>query len=134
MDSRKPAFERTVGRVLVASVALGSLAMLLDAGAKYSGTPWRPAYARERSALELEVSAPGFTPLEFRLAGNLPLGGGQKTCAVAAGSESASQNGDEAFDINCTGGGATVKAVGELPHWELLSWPGGWMYHRALRF
>lgn len=135
MESQGSALARTIGRVLVLAVAASSLVVLLDAGAKYPGATWPTvsSYVRTPSALELEVSRPGFTPLEFRLSGNLPVERGQKGCAVAPSAESASPGGDEPFDINCTGG-PTVKAVGDLPHAELLSWPGDSRYHRALRF
>lgn len=135
MESQGSALARTIGRVLVLAVAVSSLVVLLDAGAKYPGATWHTvsSYARRLSALGLEVAPPGAAPLEFRLSGNLPVERGQKGCAVAPSAESASQGGDESFDINCTDG-PTVKAVSDLPHAELLSWPGDSMYHRALRF
>jgi hypothetical protein len=135
-DSQKSALERIVARVLVATVAVGSLATLLDAGAKYPGAPWRAeSYVREPStAPALELAPPGLTPREFRLSGNLPIGDGLKTCAAAEpNANSASQVGDEPFDIN-SAGRTTVKAVGDFPYPDLLSWPGDYMYHRALRF
>jgi hypothetical protein len=134
IDSQGSALARTVGRALVSLVALGSLLVLLDAGAKYSGAPWHPAaVAREPSALEREVASPGFTPLEFRLSENLPLELAQAPCFRAGRADSASLRGDESLDINCAGG-PTVKGVGDLPGAELLSWPSDWMYHRGLRF
>ncbi len=128
------ALAKTVGRTLVAAVAVGSLAVLLDAGAKYSGLAWHAAnLAREPSALEQEVAAPGFTPREFRLSANLPLERAPTRCA-APDAALPSPSGDEAFDNSCVVGGSTVKAVGELPSAELLSWPGDWLYHRTVRF
>jgi hypothetical protein len=115
-------------------VAVGSLATLLDAGAKYPGD-WLAAFdASTRSAIGLEAPSQALPALEFRVSGNLPVGRGQKTCAGQTSTNEASQGGDEPFDIICTNGGPTVKAVGALPRPELLSWPGDWLYHRALRF
>ena len=126
------ALAKTVGRALVAAVAVGSLAVLLDAGAKYSGLAWRAAnLTRAPSALEQEAAAPGFTPREFRLSANLPLERAATRCAPEVAPESPS--GDGAFDNSCVGA-STVKAVGELPSAELLSWPDDWRYHRAVRF
>src|SRR5262249_2964109 len=108
------------------------LVVLLDAGAKYPGLAWRSeSLAREPSELEREVSAPGFTPREFRLSENWALEGGRAFCGGAA--YVASPDGDESSDFACSGG-ATVNAVGDLPRPELLSWPGDRLYHRALRF
>ena len=134
MDSHGSLLAKAVSRALVAAIAVGSLVVLLDAGAKYSGTPWRAAsQTREPAALEREVSAPGFTPYEFRLSANWPLEHGQMPCCGALHAALASVNGDEVLDNSCSSG-ATVKAVGDLPRTELLSWPGDWLYHRALRF
>jgi len=118
---------------LVAAVALGSLAVLLDAGAKYSGLAWHAAnLALEPSALDQEVAAPGFTPREFRLSGNLLLERDSIRCAASVAAPE-SPTGDGTFDNICVGG-STVKAVGELPSTELLSWPDDWLYHRTVRF
>jgi hypothetical protein len=118
---------------LIVAVALGSLVVLLDAGAKYSGVAWRAgSLAREPSALEREVSSPDFVPDEFRLSANLPVERTQAACADPPRAE-ASPVSDESLDINCARG-TTVKAVGDLPRAELLSWPGDWLYHRAARF
>ena len=134
MDWRSSPLAKTAARALVVAVAVGSLVVLLDAGAKYSGLAWHAAsLAREPSALEREVAAPGFTPREFRLSANLPLELASTRCA-APDVASESPSGDEAFDNSRVVGGSTVKAVGELPRPELLSWPGDWLYHRAVRF
>ena len=134
MASHGSLLARAAGRALVAAVAVGSLVVLLDAGAKYSDLTWRPAsLARQPSELEQEVSAPGFTPLEFRLSANLPLERAPGPCSGAPQVAPQSPVGDESFDIVC-GDGATVNAVGDLPRAELLSWSGDWLYHRALRF
>jgi len=134
MDSHGSLFAKAAARALVAAVAVGSLVVLLDAGAKYPGLAWRAvSVAREPSDLEREVAAPGFTPLEFRLSANLPLEREPTPCSGAPHVVRESPDGDESFDIACSGG-ATVKAVGDLPRPELLSWPGDWLYHRALRF
>jgi hypothetical protein len=74
MDSHESRIAKAVARALVAAVAACSLVVLLDAGAKYPGLAWPAAGSvREPSALEREVSAPGFTPQVFRLSANLPL-------------------------------------------------------------
>jgi hypothetical protein len=135
LNSNGSLLAKAARRALMAAVALGSLLVLMDAGAEYSGLGWRTApVAREPSDLERAVSAPGFTPLEFRLSGNFPLERGQRTCADALTTGLASQGGDEPLDINDCAVGPSVKAVGDLPRTELLSWPGDWLYHRALRF
>lgn len=127
------ALAKTVGRALVAAIAVGSLAVLLDAGAKYSGLAWHAAnLTRAPSALEQEVAAPGFTPREFRLSANLPLERAPTRCAAPEAALE-SPTGDGAFDNSCVGA-STVKAVGELPSAELLSWPDDWLYHRTVRF
>lgn len=133
MNSHGSPIAMAVGRALVAAVAVGSLVVLLDAGAKYPSIVRRAAsLAREPSALERKVSAPAFAPQEFRLSANLPLEHIPPACgAPQAGA--ASPDGDEAFDSTCSGG-ATVNAVGDLQRAELLSLPGEWLYHRALRF
>lgn len=119
-------------RTLAAVVAVVSLVVLMDAGAKYSGLAWRVAsLAREPAAVEQEVAAPGITPREFRLSANLPLERAPARCGSDAAW--ASPSGDEGFDNSCVGA-STVKAVGELPSMELLSWPGDWLYHRTARF
>jgi hypothetical protein len=134
MDSHGSLLAKAASRALVAAIAVGSLVVLLDAGAKYPGLAWRSdSLAREPSQLEREVSAPGFTPSEFRLSENLALERGRALCGGAADVAVESPDGDESFDIGCSGG-ATVNAVGDLPRPELLSWPGGRLYHRALRF
>jgi hypothetical protein len=134
MNSNGPRLAKAAGRALVAAVAAGSLLVLMDAGAKYSGFGWRAAnLPREPSALEREISAPGFTPLEFRLSENWPLERALTPCGGEPHAAFQSPNGDEALDNSCSGG-ATVNAVGDLPRAELLSWPGDWLYHRALRF
>jgi len=134
MDSHGSLLAKAAGRALVAAVAAGSLLVLMDAGAKYSDFGWRAAsLARDPSELEREVSAPGFTPLEFRLSENWSLERAPTPCAGDSRVAFSSPNGDEALDNGCSGG-ATVNAVGDLPHAELLSWPGDWLYHRALRF
>jgi len=62
MDLHESLLVKTVRRALVAAVAVGSMAVLLDAGATYPGLTWRAAsLAREPSELEREVSAPSFT-------------------------------------------------------------------------
>ena len=133
MDWENSAVAKTVSRGLAAIIAVGSVVVLLDAGAKYPGLAWGAMnLAREPSALEQDVTAPGFTPREFRLSPNLPLQREPTPCAAPpSGAESPS--GDEAFDNSCAGG-STVKGVGEFPRSELLSWPGNWLYHRAVRF
>jgi hypothetical protein len=133
MEWQTSALTKAARRTLVAVVAVGSLVVLMDAGAKYSDLAWRVAsLAREPSALEQEVAAPGFTPREFRLSANLPLERAPTRCR-SADTALESQSGDEGFDNSCVGG-STVKAVGELPSAELLSWPGDWLYHRTVRF
>lgn len=134
MDFHGSPVARAASRALVAAVAVGSLVVLLDAGAKYSGGAWRAASpASEPLALERDVSAPGSAPHAFRLSANLPVGRAQTPCAGAPGVGPASADCDESFDIGCSGG-ATVNAVGDLPRAELLSLPGDWLYHRALHF
>jgi hypothetical protein len=134
MDTNGLLLAKAASRALVAAAAVCSLVVLLDAGANYSGLGWRAAgLAREPSELEPEVSAPGFAPLEFRLSENLPLERAATPCSGAPQVALESPDGDESFDISCSGG-ATVKAVGDLPRMELLSWPGDSLYHRALRF
>ena len=134
INSQDSALAKSGGRTLVAAVAVGSLAVLLDAGAKYSGLVWHAAdLAREPSALEQEVATPGFTPREFRISANLLLERAPTRC-TAPNAALQSPSGDEAFDNSCVVGGSTVKAVGELPRAELLSWPGDWLYHRTVRF
>jgi len=126
------ALAKTAGRVLVAAVAVGSLAVLLDAGAN-SGLAWHTAnLTRAQSALDQEVAASGLTPREFRLSANLPLEPAAARCA-APEAATESPSGDGAFDNSCVGA-STVKAVGELPSAELLSWPDDWLYHRTARF
>ena len=134
MDWQNSALAKTAGRALVAAVAVGSLVVLLDAGAKYSNVVWRAtSLARVPSTLEREVAAPGFTPWDFRLSANLPLERAPTRCAAPdAAPESPSS--DEAFDNSCVVDASTVKAVGDLSRLELLSWPGDWLYHRAVRF
>ena len=84
MDSQGSLLAKAVGRALVATVAVGSLVVLLDAGAKYSGLAWRATSpAREPSELERDVSAPGFMPHEFRLSANLPLEHARAPCSGA---------------------------------------------------
>jgi hypothetical protein len=134
MDLHGSLLVKAVRRALVGAVAVGSMAVLLDAGAKYPGLMWRPAsFAREPSDLEREVSAPGFTPLEFRLSENWAIESARTSCAGNPHVVFPSPNGDEALDNSCSGG-ATVNAVGDLPRAELLSWPSDWLYHRALHF
>jgi hypothetical protein len=134
MDSHGSLVAKAVARALVAALAVGSLVVLLDAGAKYSGLGWRAAsLGRESSELERDVSSPGFAPYEFRLSANLPLEHVATPCGSATGAAPASADGDESFDSRCTGG-ATVNAVGDLPRAELVSLPGDWLYHRALHF
>jgi len=135
MDTNGSLLAKAVGRALVAAVAVCSLVVLLDAGAKYSGVTWRAAsLEREPSELEREVSAPGFMPQEFRLSENWPLERLATPCGGGAHvAPESSADGDESFDNSCSGR-STVKAVGDLPGTELLSWPGDWLYHRALRF
>ena len=133
MDSHGCLLAKAVARALVAAVAVGSLVVLLDAGAKYSELAWRAAnVTREPSDLEREVSVPGFTPLEFRLSANLPLERERPPCSGAPHRVPESPDGDGSFDIGCRG--ATVKAVGDLPRPELVSWSGDWLYHRGLHF
>jgi len=132
MDSHGSPVAKAVGRALVAAITVGSLVVLLDAGAKYSGLGWRVAgLAREPSGLEHEVSVPAVRPHGFRLSANLPLEHVNTLCSGAAGVASA--DGDESFDSSRSGD-ATVNAVGDLPRAELLSLPGDWLYHRALHF
>ena len=134
MDSQGSLLAKVAGRALVAAVAAASLLVLMDAGAKYSGFGWRAAsLAPDSSELEREVSAPGFTPLEFRLSENWSLERALTPCAGESRVSFPSPNGDDALDNSCSGG-ATVNAVGDLPRAELLSSPGDWLYHRALRF
>jgi hypothetical protein len=134
MDSHGLLLAKAAGRALVAAIAVGSLLVLLDAGANYSGLGWRAASsASEPSGGERETPAPGSTPHAFRLSANLPLEHIGAPCGGAAQVAPASADGDESFDSSCSGG-ATVNAVGDLPRAELLSLPGDWLYHRALRF
>ena len=132
MDSHGSLLAKAVSRALVAMVAVGSLAVLLDAGAKYSGLAW-PGSSLAREPSELDDSAPGFTPHGFRLSANLLLEQARTPCGGAPQGVQASADGDEAFDSSCSGG-ATVNAVGDLPRAELLSLPSDWLYHRALHF
>jgi len=133
MDSHESLIAKAVGRALVAAVAVCSLVVLLDAGAKYPGLASRASSpAREPSSLEWKISAPGLAPHEFRLSANLPLEHAGMPCG-APNLALASANGDAIFDGSCSGG-ATVNAVGDLPAAELLSLPRDWLYHRALRF
>jgi len=133
MDWQDSALAKTVVRALIAAVAVGSLVVLLDAGAKYSGLAWRAAnLEREPSALEQEITAPDFTPLDFRLSANLPLERAPTFCSEPDTAPE-SPSGDDAFDNSCVGY-SNVKAVGESPRGELLSWPSDWLYHRTVRF
>ena len=132
MDSHGSLLAKAVSRALVAMVAVGSLVVLLDAGAKYSGLAW-PGSSLALEPSELEVSAPGFMAQGFRLSANLPLEQARTPCGGAPQGGQASADGDEAFDSSCSGG-ATVNAVGDLPRAELLSWPDDSLYHRALHF
>ena len=122
----------------VALLALGSLVVLLDAGAKYSG--WSAAaFGDERTAVQHDAlsvaGAPSsYAPHRFRVGSTLSLDGMSVRCV---GDEPlpdpASQTSDDSLDINC-GPGTTVKAVGDLPRTELQSWPGDSRYDRAVRF
>ena len=133
MEWQTSALAKAARRTLVAVVAVSSLVVLMDAGAKYSGLAWRVAsLAHKPSALDQEVAAPGFTPREFRLSANLPLERAPPRCRSADTAQE-SPSSDGGFDNSCVGG-STVKAVGELPSAELLSWPGDWLYHRTVRF
>lgn len=133
-NSQNSVVAKTVSRGLAAIVAVGSVVVLLDAGAKYPSLAWSVTdLAREPSTLERDVTAPGFTPREFRLSANLPLEREPTPCAAPRAAPE-SPTGDEGFDNICTGGGSIVKGVGELPRPELLSWPRDWLYHRAVRF
>jgi hypothetical protein len=118
----------------LALLALGSLAVLLDAGAKYSGEIWRAAtVATEHAAVERDDSSE-FAPYRFRLSATLPLDRAHERCTGdARRGDSASQSSDGSFDINCVAA-STVKAVGDLRRAELLSWPGDSGYDRAVRF
>jgi len=115
-------------------LALGSLAVLLDAGAKYSADVRRLAAATsERALTGVEEASSDYAPHPFRLA-TLSLDGSRGRCmrdGRRAGE--ASQTGDDSFDINCAGG-ATVNRVGDLPRAESQSWPGDSRYDRAVRF
>jgi hypothetical protein len=134
MDWQNSAVAKAAGRGLAAIVALGSVVFLLDAGAKYPGLAWGATnLTREPSPLEQDVTAPGFTPREFRLSANLPLQQDPTPCAAPKANPE-SPTGDERFDNSCTVPGSTVKGVGELARSELLSWRGDWLYHRAVRF
>ena len=122
----------------VALLALGSLAVLLDAGAKYAG--WSAAtLAGERTAvqhdaLSVDGAPSSYAPHRFRLGSTLSLDGMSVRCVDDGGlADPASQSGDDSFDINC-GPGTTVKAVGDLPRAELLSWPRDSRYDRAVKF
>jgi hypothetical protein len=133
INRQDSALAKTLARALIALAAVGSLVVLLDAGAKYSGLAWRAAsLARVPSALEQEVTATGFTPRDFRLSANLPLGRAPNVCTEPEAAPE-SPSGDGAFDNTCVAT-TTVKAVGEFPGAELLSWPGDWLYHRTVRF
>jgi len=113
----------------LALLALGSLVVLLDAGAKYSGGLWRATtFGGERAAVAIDGTSSDYAPYRFRLSETLPLDRARERCA-----DSASQSGDGSFDINCPAS-STVKAVGDLPRRELLSWPGDSRYDRAVRF
>ena len=134
MDSHGTLLAKAVGRALAAAITVGSLVVLMDAGANYSGLAWRAAnLAGAPSGLEREVSAQDFVPHEFRLSANLPLEHSRAPCGGARQVAPASAYGDEPFDSSWSGG-ATVNAVGDLPRAELLSLPGDWLYHRALHF
>ena len=120
-----------------ALLVLGSLAVLLDAGAKY--TSWRAAtLAAERAAVQRDAptladASPRYAPYRFRLGATLPLDGMRVRCSDDEPAAEASQSSDESFDINCAAS-TTVKAVGDLPRAELLSWPNDSRYDRAVRF
>ena len=132
MDSHESLVAKAVARALVAAVTACSLVVLLDAGAKYPGFARSAAgSAREPSGLERDVAAPGFTPQEFRLSANWALE--HERVARSGAADVASADGDEALDSSGSGA-ATVKAVGDFPGPELISLPGDWLYHRALRF
>ena len=132
-----PRLRRTSRNGHLALLVLGSLGALLDAGAAYSG--WRAAMlAGERAVVErdepaLDASSSDFRSYPFRLGATLPLDRGVGCEADEARADSASQSGDGPFDINCIAA-TTVKAVGDLPRAELLSWPGDSRYDRAVRF
>jgi hypothetical protein len=134
MDWQGSLFAKTAGRAVAAAIAVGSLAVLWDAGAKYSNVGWRAtSVAREPSALEREVAAPGFAPWDFRLSANWAIERPPDACDGGRHEALESPSGDEEFDNSCAGG-SSVKAVGDLPRPELLSWPDDWLYHRAVRF
>jgi hypothetical protein len=118
----------------VAVLALGSLAVLLDAGAKYSGEIWPVAtLANERAAVERDDSSSDYAPYPFRLSATLPIDRARLRCADEDPRADSSQSGDESFDINCIEG-TNVRAVGDFPRAELLSWRGNSGYDRAVRF
>jgi len=127
---------RTSRNGRLALLAFGSVAVLLDAGAKYSG--WRASTlaadggAMQRDDASWRESATSYAPYRFRLAG-LPLDGMRVRCGDEAPPEAASQSSDGSFDINCTAD-TSVKAVREFPHAELLSWPNDSRYDRGVRF
>jgi len=116
-------------------LALGSIAVLLDAGAKYSADVRRLATAtNEHAATGREESSSDYAPHPFRLSATLSLDRARVRCTHdGARGGSASQTGDGSFNINCPED-TTVKPVGDLPRAELLSWPGDSRYDRAVRF
>lgn len=133
-----PRLRRTSRNGRWALLVLGSLAVLLDTGAKYAGGR-AAALAGERTAVGRVDSASDASPSDsrsypFRVGATLPLDGMRVACAGDDPlADPASQSGDGSFDINCDAG-TTVKAVGDLPRAELLSWPADSRYDRAVRF
>lgn len=124
------------GRALAAVLAVGSLIVLLDAGAKYpDGISHAAAFAGEPAAAIRDDSTRKYAPYRFRLGATLPLDGARGRCPAEdpRAASVSSPSGDESFDINCSAS-ATVKAVGDTPRAALQSWRGESRYDRAVRF
>lgn len=121
--------------VCAAAVALGSVAVLVEAGANHSAEVRAAGtLAGERADFErADASVPA--PYSFSLSAVLPLDRVRVRCGGddAARADLAPQRGDGQFDINCVAA-STATAVGARPRAQLLSSPGDSRYDRAVRF
>jgi hypothetical protein len=118
-----------------AALALGSVALLVEAGVHYSAEARAAGtLAGERADFERAgASAPA--PYSFGLSAALPLDRVRVRCSgdEAPRADLAPQRGDGEFDINRVAT-STATAVGAWPRAQLLSSPGDSRYDRAVRF
>jgi hypothetical protein len=118
---------------LAAALALGSVAVLLEAGANYSAEVREAGtLARERTDFE-RAAASVLAPYSFSLSASLSLDGARMRCGDDARADPAPQRADGQFDINCVAA-STATAAGAWPRAELQSSPGDSRYDRAVRF